>query len=204
MTSAFGHFSNFGFVRDTVPPELLDELQAEIDSIDLAEPIKDKLAGNLETSYVLEKSRTNLEKFVLGLANAYSVGFDATQTGKNLTGDNLSLRLFWVNFQRKHEFNPIHMHDGDFSFVIWLKVPYKLADEVNMPRSKNSNMPRGGMFSFFYTNIFGEIREAEFPIDELWEGQILLFPACLQHMVYPFASTDDVRVSISGNIKRNE
>ena len=203
MTVAFGHFANFGFVRDTIPLDLLNELKAEVDSIDLTIPLVDKLAGNLETSYILEKSRINLEKYVLELANAYSKGYDTTHTGKNFAGDNLSLKLFWVNFQRKHEFNPIHMHDGDFSFVIWLKVPFNIADEMNMPRSKNSNMPRGGMFSFFFTNIFGEIREAEFPIDKTWEGEILLFPSCLQHMVYPFASSDDVRISISGNIKRN-
>jgi hypothetical protein len=202
MTAAFGHFANYGFVRDTVPVDLLNELQAEIDSIDLENPLIDKLAGNLKASYTLEKSRTNLEKFVLELANAYSTGYDLSHTGKNLSAGDLSLRLFWVNFQRKHEFNPIHMHDGDFSFVIWLKVPFSITDELTMPHSKNSNMPRGGMFSFLYTNIFGEIREAEFPIDKVWEGQILLFPSCLQHMVYPFASSDDVRISISGNIKR--
>jgi hypothetical protein len=202
MTVAYGHFANYGFVRDTVPADLLNELQAEIDLIDLENPLIDKLAGNLKTSYILEKSRTNLEKFVLELANSYSTGYDLSHTGKNLSGGDLSLRLFWVNFQRKHEFNPIHMHDGDFSFVIWLKVPFSITDELNMPHSKNSNMPRSGMFSFLYTNIFGEIREAEFPIDNAWEGQILLFPSCLQHMVYPFASSDDVRISISGNIKR--
>jgi hypothetical protein len=202
MTIAYGNFANYGFVRDTVPADLLNELHAEIDSIDLGNPLIDKLAGNLKASYTLEKSRTNLEKFVLKLANAYSTGYDLSHTGKNLSGEDLSLRLFWVNFQRKHEFNPVHMHDGDFSFVIWLKVPFNIADELTMPHSKNSNMPRGGMFSFFYTNIFGEIREAEFPIDKSWEGQILLFPSCMQHMVYPFASSDDVRISISGNIKR--
>ena len=41
---------------------------------------------------------------------------------------NLELHNLWVNYQ-KHEFNPIHIHDGLFSFIIWHKVPYKMEDE---------------------------------------------------------------------------
>jgi hypothetical protein len=32
------------------------------------------------------------------------------------------------------------------------------------------------------------------------EGRMLFFPACLQHMVYPFYGTEEERVTISGNI----
>jgi hypothetical protein len=204
MSIAYGNFSNYGFIKDSVPAELLEELKAEIAELDLENRLIEKLAGNLESSYLLEKSRTNLEKYVVNLAQAYAAGFNISFTGKNLTGDNLSLRLFWANFQKKHEFNPIHLHDGDFSFVIWLKVPYDINDELATSISKNSNVPRAGMFSFFYTNVFGEIREAEFPVDKQFEGNIFLFPSCLQHMVYPFTTSDDLRISISGNIKRNE
>ena len=31
----------------------------------------------------------------------------------------LELHSLWVNYQSKHEFNPVHIHDGLFSFVIW-------------------------------------------------------------------------------------
>lgn len=52
--------------------------------------------------------------------------------------------------------------------------------------------------------MFGEIREVEFPVDKLYEGQIFLFPSCLQHMVYPFTSSDDYRISISGNLRKKK
>lgn len=202
MTHAFGNFANYGFIKDTVPADLLADLIAETNAIDLNNPLINKLAGNLESSYRLSSCREKLEKYVVGIAEQYSQGFNISHTGKNLTGDNLSLGLYWANFQKKHEFNPIHLHDGAFSFVIWLKVPYLIGDELNTSISKNSNMPRAGMFSFFYTNAFGEIREAEFPVDKLYEGTMFLFPSCLQHMVYPFTTSDDTRISISGNITR--
>ena len=38
------------------------------------------------------------------------------------------------------------------------------------------------------------------PIDSTWEGHIIMFPANLQHCVYPFYTSDDTRISFSGNI----
>jgi inosine/xanthosine triphosphate pyrophosphatase family protein len=37
--------------------------------------------------------------------------------------------------------------------------------------------------------------------DKTFEGKIAFFPSKLSHCVYPFYSSDDVRISISGNIK---
>jgi hypothetical protein len=61
-------------------------------------------------------------------------------------------------------------------------------------------MQRAGMFSFMYTNVFGEIRESVQAIDSSFEGEIFLFPASFMHQVYPFTTSDDYRISISGNI----
>jgi hypothetical protein len=37
-------------------------------------------------------------------------------------------------------------------------------------------------------------------VDKEWEGKIALFPAKLNHLVYPFYTSDEPRISISGNI----
>ena len=123
-------------------------------------------------------------------------------TSKDFKPDDLELYTYWANIQKKHEFNPMHMHDGVYSFAIWLKVPYNIEDELKSPSVNRSNMPRAGLFSFIYTNIFGEIREAEFPVDRSFEGTIFLFPSCLPHMVYPFTSSNEYRISISGNLRK--
>jgi hypothetical protein len=39
------------------------------------------------------------------------------------------------------------------------------------------------------------------PVDETWEGKFAVFPAELHHQVYPFYSTDEVRISLSGNFR---
>ena len=48
-----------------------------------------------------------------------------------------------------------------------------------------------------------EVYVESYPIvvDRSYEGVMLIFPAWLQHMVTPFYTSDDYRISISGNIK---
>ena len=52
---------------------------------------------------------------------------------------NFELDKLWVNFQKKHEFNPIHNHFGAFSFACWINIPYNLDDEMDLAQVKNSN-----------------------------------------------------------------
>ena len=48
-----------------------------------------------------------------------------------------------------------------------------------------------------------DIEHYDYPLDKKSEGQMLFFPARLQHTVYPFLNCEEERVSISGNICLN-
>lgn len=205
MSAMFGSLSNFGFVRDQLPPALLVSLKDEIRQLDKdanENKFNKNLAGNIKQEFKLGKHSQELEKYLITLCEDYVSAWDTTRTARDLRADNLELYSYWANIQRKNEFNPMHSHDGLYSFAIWLEVPYLMAEEIEASPGRDSNSPRAGMFSFIYTNIFGEIREAEFPIDKTYEGTVFLFPSCLQHLVYPFSSSDGTRISISGNLRR--
>jgi hypothetical protein len=105
-----------------------------------------------------------------------------------------------VNFQEKHEFNPLHDHTGVFSFVIWLKIPYLAETEKQFGPGNNSRAPLSGQFTFAYTDALGEIKKYDISADTTMENTMLIFPAKLHHEVYPFYSSDDFRISVSGNI----
>jgi hypothetical protein len=116
--------------------------------------------------------------------------------------EEFKLELFntWVNFQKKHEFNPIHTHDGVFSFVIWHKVPFHQKDEyARFPHMKEAQI-KAGHFAFIVTSQMGKIVQHDMCVDNTWEGKMALFPAELNHIVYPFYTSDDYRISISGNV----
>ena len=113
----------------------------------------------------------------------------------------LKLSHLWVNYQKKHEFNPPHIHGGVMSFVIWMKIPYNLTDEEAVFPITSGGAPRTSKFTFHYSNILGKMGHLVIPIDKSFEGVICLFPSELAHSVNPFYTSDDYRVSISGNLK---
>ncbi len=204
MNTQFGNFANYGFIKSKVPDDLLSSLRQEVNDLDFEKsvPFNSNLAGNINLEFKLGKNKNELEQFLISQCQEYSKNWNVSYTTKDLRTDDLELYSHWVNIQYKNEFNPMHSHDGIFSFALWLNVPYFIGDELNKENCKKSNSPRAGMFSFIYTNIFGEVREAEFPVDKTYEGCVFIFPSCLQHLVYPFSTSDKPRISISGNLKR--
>ena len=109
------------------------------------------------------------------------------------------LAKLWVNFQQKHDFNPIHRHGGAVSFVIWIDIPYDINVEKHHSSSKNSAAPLPGYFQFTYVNILGQISSHNIPADSKFKNQMVMFPAGLPHCVYPFRTSDEYRISVSGN-----
>ena len=164
-----------------------------------------KLAGNIEHEYSLHTNQ-NLVNYLTGLYTPLIkyhndlVGYENTLTF-NSEDSNLILHNLWVNFQRKHEFNPIHNHGGVLSFVIWLQIPYNIEDEMKRTASKksNTNVPGNFFFSYLNPNNLGGIQTANLPVDKTWEYKTALFPSSLLHGVYPFYTSDEYRISVSGN-----
>ena len=110
------------------------------------------------------------------------------------------MNSFWVNFQKQHEFNPLHNHTGLFSFVIFMKIPYDYREQRMIPHVKISNTPCAGDFVFVHVDLMGKICSYSYPLDPSCEGIMILFPAEMNHQVYPFYNCEEERITISGNI----
>lgn len=205
--------SNIGIIQSTAAPELMAIVGAEVLKIqsDFSKGIpKNKtLAGNILHEYQLVDCCSALEIKTREMAmlhqeaygENYTVGLNAhTNILENGKKPDLKLNSAWVNFQHKGEFNPLHNHTGLYSFVLWYKIPYYCNIEDSAGPGRKSNNKLAGKFQFHYTDILGNITGAVLPIDNKWEGQILLFPALLNHQVYPFYSSNDYRISIAGNL----
>lgn len=197
------YFKNPGIIVEDLPHDMFAELKS------LAKEASKKrynhrLAGNIQNEYDFPEGAKVIRDFIFDLCNKYDDTFDYLRTVRVLT-DDLPMVLLdddvWINFQKKHEFNPIHDHSGIYSFVIWLQVPYTIEDETKYSPGKDSNKPSAGMFEFLYTNALGSSVTGTLPADKTWEGKIAFFPASLSHCVYPFYTSDEYRISISGNVK---
>ena len=197
------HLPNIGLTNGTIPPDIYQTLNQEIVDIHTNDQgivrMNTSLAGQITKEYQITKSLPLLNPFLEEMGRAYQKEWDYYP--KENPNKNLKVESVWVNMQKKLEVNPLHNHDGTLSFVAWLHVPFKLEDERNMPNCKNSRtVELASTFQFVYTTALGTIANCPMFVESGWEAKIIMFPAKLLHMVYPFQTSDDYRISIAGNL----
>ena len=98
------------------------------------------------------------------------------------TIDNIHIAQSGIVSQYAGEYNPWHKHSGDFSAVIYLKLPDGMEGEYK--KDEQDHYPANGLIEFMY----GEAQD--FRSDGVKFkpeiGKFLVFPSYLKHFVYPF------------------
>ena len=96
--------------------------------------------------------------------------------------ENINVAQTWIVSQYKNEYNPWHKHSGNFSGVIYLKIPKDM--DIAYDKEFKDHYPASGLIEFMY----GEAQD--FRSDTLKfkpeVGKFVLFPSRLRHTVYPF------------------
>lgn len=197
---------NEGYIMESLPPSLFSYFSNISESQRGATMANSSLVGNIEEEYFLQLSSEKhklFEDYLWGLADRYNehTGYEERHFG-NLSTLPKELDKIWVNFQKKHEFNPLHQHEGIYSFVIWLNIPYDLEDETAQPHTINSPVSLAGSFTFVYAESNSlKLKTHVLPLDKKSTGSICFFPAYLSHCAYPYSTSNEERISISGNIQ---
>ena len=211
----YGDLHNVGVVIEDLNPFLVKRIQR------VTHTFKDQFKDTDATSQHLHKRisgydldhelpedlKTDIEQVVRKLIDAHEHQYHYTSRIFNFMTDTVNdeiqfkLERMWVNVQRKGEFLPVHNHSGVYSFVIWTDVPFNIEDETRASPNPTTDKNRAGYFQFLYTDTLGKINTLNLPVDKKWEGRLCVFPAELNHQVYPFYSSDDVRISIAGNFR---
>jgi hypothetical protein len=191
---------NVGVLEAKVPPMVMAAMRAEVDQIqkdfDKGEAANSKLAGNLEREYALNTCRATVEAFILQVAQIYQ----QKHTIELSQASRMVLDGLWCNFQKATEFNPNHTHSGLLSFVIWVQVPYDSKQELERSPGRHGTKNIAGCFELLYNNTIGDLATMVVAADRSWEARMLMFPARMAHCVYPFYTSQDYRISVSGNI----
>ena len=160
---------------------------------------RDELAGLIDkenqfneedTIWFANEFNMYFQKYLEGLKDYNKGSFKKINEIKNL-----HLKKLWINFMKKDEYNPPHIHSDDFSFVIYLEIPKGMYDT---PWKGTSSGPGSIIFTYGnpsadnFTNVTGYDFKPQ-------EGDMFIFPANLQHYVNPF-KCDGTRISVSGNL----
>ncbi len=108
----------------------------------------------------------------------------------------------WINYQKANDFNPLHDHSSDLSFVLYIQVPKELKTEKERYNMVGKGPDPG---SIIFT--FGELRYPFVHNQKTFlpeRGDLFIFPSTLRHMVMPFKTPDIERISVAGNIRFTE
>ena len=101
------------------------------------------------------------------------------------------------------DFNPPHTHGGDFSAVIFLKIPKEISNEFDEHTKADIKSFGPGSISFIAGVGHQNTDEGQ---QSVWKkdffpnpGEMFIFPADLLHMVYPFKSNVE-RITVAYNM----
>ena len=156
-----------------------------------------KLAGHIEGQFLYPMNIQRWFYTQIGpVLNAYRKNhceYHAIQDhAVELSADDL-----WVNYMKAGDFNPIHVHGGDYSFVLFLDMPKQI--EKEQERFKGTSSVPGSLM-FEYTQKARPAWATTGHSIKPKTGDFYMFPALLRHWVCPFKSKV-TRISVSGNLR---
>jgi hypothetical protein len=202
-------FYNPGLLEADMPSETFENLSSfcssQIENKDANYKMKralftDNLVSGIEEA-IYVNTPALYKEFILEFSKKYVEYFDVEmyKNTKPVISDS------WINLQKKYEYRPVHNHDSssDLSFVTYIKIPFSRNEEDNYPNHFRSKIFRNGKIEFVYNGLDGKQHRKQFDIDETYEGKTLLFSSSLLHVVYPFYTSSEYRISLAGNIKFN-
>jgi len=192
------NLNNLGVLLTEVPKDLFQKIKDESESLETnnSQMVSDLSGSGVVKHYYMNKdNQKEFFEFLMYLKDVYIEAYP--QYVPSFKSFSHSVPYVcgtpWFNIQRRGQFIPNHTHDGLLSYSLWVKIPYDVEEETKQGIYASC-------FEFNYSNITGTSAAKLVKVDKSFEGKIIMFPASLQHCVYPFHTVDDVRISMSGNI----
>ena len=186
--------------------EILDELDIRIEETS-GKPEFDasgQLAGRILKQAHLDKVISDSVRD--DILNHCSSFYEQTSGGQKVPLSSMSLDSIWSNIQEAREYNPIHQHTGNFSFVIYTRNDL---DDLTTEELQNNEYdskivdyqnqkPLAGLIELFYGegNWMNWTSFTHVPK----RGDILIFPSWLRHTVYAHYEAGKIRISVAGNV----
>jgi len=119
---------------------------------------------------------------------------------KTTHNHELTFSRFWCRASHDGDYQSIHDHQGIFTFVVWLSVPFE-GKEVR--QTQPGFRPEASDFVLAYPDTCGQIQKRNWVLGKAAEGKMLFFPSDLNHIVYPHYTTTEYRIALAGDVALN-
>lgn len=193
---------NPGVLESRIPNHIFERLKSDCLS---GVAKKDTYNHNL-ISYIREEyqydhhSDLELSNFLLEMYRSWRNTFSVDPDHELRDNQYPVINDIWINYQKKGEYNPNHIHGGKASFVIWVNIPYDIDEELKVDFHEKPQTPRVAAFELTYSTHTMGLSSHLIWVNKRDEGRIIMFPANMTHCVYPFFTSDETRISVAGNM----
>jgi len=190
-------YTNWGpfLMKTKVPDYIIKKLKTE--GKKTKESYNYSLAGHLDNQFLYPPKvqkwfYDEIHPIIQTYRNGHCKFHGIEELNVELQADDL-----WVNYMKAGDFNPVHTHGADYSFVIFVDIPKQLEKEGEKFKGTSS---KPGSLMFEYTTQARPrwATTGTYVIPKT--GDMYIFPALLQHWVCPFKSKV-TRISVSGNLR---
>lgn len=189
-------------VKTTVSENLIKTLNNN----NLSIPANTYLAGQIKDEYYYsdEFIKNNIQEIYSKIDLYLDVLINnwRNESPENISPFEVDIQGMWLNIQRSGEFNPIHNHNGDISFVIYLDIPEEIYEEEH---TSTGLAPASIEFRnslefdpFTKNSIQSLLRPISSVNQKPKTGDMFIFPAYLYHHVQKFTSNVE-RKTVAGN-----
>jgi len=192
----YGHI-NWGpyVMRTKLPNYIIKKLKIEGTKAKVS--YNKSLAGHLDNQFLYPKNvqqwfYNEIHPIIQAYRNGHCKYHGIEELNVELRADDL-----WVNYMQPGDFNPVHTHGADYSFVLFLDVPKQLKKEQDKFEGTSG---KPGSLMFEYTQQARPRWATTGKVILPETGDMIVFPALLQHWVCPFKSKV-TRISVSGNLR---
>jgi hypothetical protein len=219
MTTHWHEVFSPAILETTVPQKFVDIVNEVGDEVlsdakksaqwDFSDKLVGKVTKEIQIPITLKEDKKYLSdvmkqgcldylNYMIETNRAYN-WFKMVNNGSPPSINNIHLTQSWIVSQYAGEYNPWHKHSGDFSAVIYLKLPKDMTEEYET--DDKDHYPANGRIEFMY----GEAQD--FRSDGVKfkpeVGKFLIFPSYLKHFVYPFQVKGERRsMSFNAHMKK--
>ena len=153
--------------------------------------VEQKLAGDIKEEYYM----ISPEQMFINLDLAERVWHNVVDNIRQhitLNDPDIQFEMpeLWVNYQKPTEYNPLHLHGTNFSFVWYLDIPEQIRQEH---LEQVGTTPSRGLIDFVSS------QSNDLKRFNPQTSDVFVFRSDHKHAVHPFYSECE-RVSMSGNI----
>ena len=191
----YSYFNWGPYVMKTKLPDYFIE-KLKIEGEKSNESYNHYLAGHLDHQFAYPKDFQQwFYNEIQPVISAYRDGHCKYHGIENLMVEIRATDL-WINFMKAGDFNPSHIHGGDYTFVIFVDVPKELKKEQEEYEGTSA---KPGSLMFEFTQQARPRWATTGTAIKPETGDMYMFPAMLQHWVAPFKSKV-TRITVSGNL----